>query len=107
MSCNSCKKELKTVSTDVKWKEITPGGMIPYAGNAHLFKTGDWRSMKPVWNTEKCKQCLLCFPVCPDSSITLNEEGNMTGIDYDHCKGCGVCAKVCPFKAIDFVEESK
>jgi pyruvate ferredoxin oxidoreductase delta subunit len=103
----SSKKELKTVAIDVKWRDITEGGMIPYAGNAHLFKTGDWRSMMPVWNTEKCKQCLLCFPVCPDSSILVSEEGSMTGIDYDHCKGCGVCVKACPFKALDFVEESK
>ncbi len=101
----SCNKELKTVAPDVTWKDITKGGNIPWAGNAHLFKTGDWRSMKPIWNSEKCKQCLLCFPVCPDSSIIVDTEAKMTGIDYDHCKGCGVCVKVCPFKAIDFVEE--
>ncbi|NMB34290.1 MAG: 4Fe-4S binding protein [Clostridium sp.] len=99
------KKELKTIKPDVKWNEITPGGVIDSAGNAHLFKTGDWRSMKPVWNSEKCKNCLLCYPVCPDSSILI-KDGKMVGIDYDHCKGCGVCAKVCPFKAIDFVEEA-
>lgn len=101
----SCKKELKTVSPDVNWKDITKGGNIPWAGNADLFKTGDWRSMKPVWLEDKCKQCLLCNPVCPDSSVLVNEEGKMIGFDYDHCKGCGVCTKVCPFKAIDFVEE--
>ncbi|HOM03472.1 MAG TPA: 4Fe-4S binding protein [Acetivibrio sp.] len=99
------KKELRDVRPDVTWKDITPGGAIDSPGNAHLFRTGDWRSMKPVWNSEKCKQCLLCNPVCPDSSILVNEESKMTGIDYDHCKGCGICAKVCPFKAIDFVEE--
>lgn len=103
----SCKKELKAVSTDVTWKEITRGGTISYAGNAELFKTGDWRSMKPIWLQEKCKQCLLCYPVCPDTSILVNEEGKRTDFDYDHCKGCGVCVKVCPFKAIDFVEEDK
>lgn len=106
MSCNSCKKELKTVSDYVKWKDITEGGIIPYAGNAELFKTGEWRSMKPVWLQEKCKQCLLCYPVCPDTSILIDENGKRTDFDYDHCKGCGVCVKICPFKAIDFVEES-
>jgi len=99
--------ESKVIGIDVLWKNITEGGMIPYAGNAHLFKTGDWRSMKPVWLKEKCKQCLLCFPVCPDSSILVNEKGERVDFDFDHCKGCGVCAKVCPFKAIDFVEEGK
>jgi pyruvate ferredoxin oxidoreductase delta subunit len=44
---------------------------------------------------------------CPDSSIMLNEEGKVTGIDYDHCKGCGVCTNVCPFNAFDYIEESK
>jgi pyruvate ferredoxin oxidoreductase delta subunit len=100
-------KELKDVPVDVTWKDTTIGGTIPYAGNAHLFKTGDWRSMKPVWLQEKCKQCLLCYPVCPDTSILIGDDGKRTEFDFDHCKGCGVCAKVCPFKAIDFVEDSK
>lgn len=100
-------KELKAVPVDVTWKEATTGGTIPYAGNAHLFKTGDWRSMKPVWLVDKCKQCLLCYPVCPDTSILIGEDGKRTDFDFDHCKGCGVCVRVCPFKAIDFVEDSK
>lgn len=107
MSCKSCKKELKDVPVNANWKEVTKGGTIASAGNAHLFKTGDWRSMKPVWLKEKCKQCLLCYMVCPDTSILIDEAGKRSDFDYDHCKGCGVCVKVCPFKAIDFVEESK
>lgn len=101
------KTESRMVPNDVTWREITIGGTIPYAGNASLFKTGDWRSMKPRWIQEKCKQCLLCYPVCPDTSILIDAEGKRVEFDYDHCKGCGICAKVCPFKAIEFVEESK
>jgi len=93
------------ITPSVTWQDITPGGTISDAGNAALFKTGDWRSMRPIWIEDKCKQCLLCFPVCPDSSIVIDGNGNRTGFDYDHCKGCGICAKVCPFKAIDFIEE--
>jgi len=107
MSCKSCKKDQQEIPVTVNWKEITKGGTISAAGNAHQFKTGDWRSMKPVWLVDKCKQCLLCYPVCPDTSILINEEGKRIDFDFDHCKGCGVCVKVCPFKAIDFVEESK
>ena len=89
-------------------ENLTIGGNIYTAGNAKEFKTGDWRSMMPVWHEEKCKQCLLCYPVCPDASVTVDKEtGKMTGIDYEHCKGCGVCTKVCPFGAYDFVENSK
>ena len=41
-------------------EELTRGGNIYNAGNAREFKTGDWRSMKPIWIEEKCKQCGLC-----------------------------------------------
>jgi pyruvate ferredoxin oxidoreductase delta subunit len=107
MSIKLNEKDKKSMDLNVSWKDITKGGTIATPGNAHLFKTGDWRSMKPVWHEEKCKQCLLCFPVCPDSSIMVNEEGKMTGVDYEHCKGCGICTKACPFNAFDFVEETK
>ena len=30
-------------------EELTIGGNIYDAGNAREFKTGDWRSVKPVW----------------------------------------------------------
>ena len=95
----------EVISTDITWQDITMGGTITDAGNAALFKTGDWRSMRPMWVEDKCKQCLLCFPVCPDSSIRIDDTGKRTDFDYDHCKGCGICVKVCPFAAIDFIEE--
>jgi pyruvate ferredoxin oxidoreductase delta subunit len=101
------KKDEKSMDSNVSWKDITKAGTIYTPGNARLFKTGDWRSMKPVFLEDKCKQCMLCFLACPDSSIMLNEEGKVTGIDYDHCKGCGVCTNVCPFNAFDYIEESK
>lgn len=101
------KKEPEVIPDNVSWRDTTAGGTIFDAGNADLFKTGSWRSMKPVWLVDKCKQCLLCYPVCPDTSILIDENGKRTDFDFDHCKGCGVCVKVCPFKAIDFVEEIK
>ena len=47
------KREEKIYSPDVGWKDITHGGTITTAGNAELFLTGDWRSMKPVWLKDK------------------------------------------------------
>jgi len=85
----------------VSWKEITHGSHVFEAGNAVNFKTGDWRSDKPVFIEDKCKNCLLCFPVCADSSIILDSEGKMQGFDMDFCKGCLVCKEVCPFNAIE------
>lgn len=80
----------------MNWKELTVGGVIK-GGNAAEYKTGSWRSSKPIWVQENCIQCLFCWIYCPDSSILVKDE-KMTGIDYDHCKGCGVCALECPGK---------
>ncbi|AOT70302.1 4Fe-4S binding protein [Geosporobacter ferrireducens] len=98
------KKTTPSHLEEILWKDAAPGGVIYEAGNAEKYKTGAWRSMKPIWNEEKCKHCMLCFPVCPDSSILVKDQ-KMTGIDYDHCKGCGVCVEVCPFKVFDYVVE--
>ena len=91
-------------STECGWKNTTSGGIILHAGNAKEFKTGDWRSKKPIWSEDKCKHCMLCWVVCPDMSINVKEK-KMTGIDYDHCKGCGLCVNQCKFKALDLVTE--
>ena len=90
----------KKIDSNTLMEDMTVGGNIYEAGNARDFKTGDWRSTRPVYVKEKCKQCGLCFPVCPDNSIPVNKDQKREDFDYDMCKGCGVCAKVCPFGAI-------
>ena len=80
--------------------DLTIGGNIYEAGNSTKFKTGDWRSVTPKYIPENCKQCGLCFPVCPDDAIPVGKNQKRGDFNYDYCKGCGVCAKVCPFKAI-------
>lgn len=98
-------KERKlNINPEMSWKELSPGGIIVDAGNAEDFKTGDWRSMRPVIDKEKCKNCLLCWVVCPDNSIVV-EDGKFVKFDYDHCKGCGVCVQQCKFNALDYVPE--
>ena len=86
------------------WQEMTPGGEIYEGGTAKAVLTGQWRSDRPKWDFQKCKQCLLCAPFCPDSSIPV-VDGKRKGFDYDHCKGCGICYKVCPFQAITMEPE--
>ena len=89
-----------TINAESTWQEMTPGGTIYDDANSEEFKTGDWRSRKPVFHEDKCKQCGLCVPTCPDSAIPVVEGGKRTDFNFDYCKGCGVCAKACPFGAI-------
>jgi len=86
------------------WKTIPSGGRIVEAGNAIHYKTGDWRSERPVVDKKTCIECLQCWVFCPDASILVENE-KMAGYDYDHCKGCGICAHVCPVKAIVMIPE--
>ncbi len=90
------------------WKEIPIGGLILDAGNAEDYRTGSWRTYRPVWDEEKCIHCLFCWIYCPDSAIIV-EEGKMKGIDLEHCKGCGICAQECPpkVKAIEMALEGE
>ena len=88
------------INSKTPWQDLTIGGNIYDAGNAVEFKTGDWRSITPVYIPEKCKQCGLCFPVCPDDAIPV-EDQKRKDFNFDACKGCMVCAKVCPFGAIE------
>lgn len=97
-------EDKKYYSVNCTWKESTDGGIIVDIGNAKEFKTGDWRSQKPVWIKDKCKNCMLCWVVCPDMSI-ITEDKKLVGIDYDHCKGCGLCVKQCKFGALNLVQE--
>lgn len=85
-------------------EEFPPGMCALAGGMATQYNTGSWRSMRPLWNKENCKQCLLCWINCPDSSIQV-EDGQMVGIDYEHCKGCGVCCTECRFDALRLVPE--
>ena len=88
------------------WKECLWGGLIVDAGNSVLYKTGDWRSFRPIRNEEKCTDCLQCWIICPDASIIV-EDGKVINIHYDYCKGCGICCKVCPFDAIEMIPEGE
>ena len=82
------------------------GAVIPEAGNSMDNPTGDWRTMVPVFDLEKCDGCMLCYFYCPDASIII-EGGKATRVDLEHCKGCGVCANECPNCAIVMKPDEK
>lgn len=86
----------------MKKKEPTLGAIIPKPGNTKDYKTGGWRTLKPIRDKSKCTKCGMCWQFCPDNAINTDFE-----IDYDYCKGCGICAKECLFKAIRMEKEEK
>jgi 2-oxoacid:acceptor oxidoreductase delta subunit (pyruvate/2-ketoisovalerate family) len=90
-------KEMPSVS------QVPLGGILINVGNAPGYRTGSWRTQRPLLNLEVCTNCLLCWINCPDSSIELTE-GKVSGIDEAHCKGCGICAYVCPTKPVKAME---
>jgi pyruvate ferredoxin oxidoreductase delta subunit len=97
------------------WREVCPGGTVTEAGSSAEyrtgtwrterpvldagsslnFETGDWRSDKPIWDGKKCTHCMICWVYCPDATIIV-ENGRWVRFDYEHCKGCGICAQTCP-----------
>ena len=95
--------DVTKINEQTPYEDLTEGLMMFAPGTAKEFKTGEWRTNTPVFIKEKCKQCLLCVPVCPDGSIPY-KDGKRLDFDYDHCKGCGICFKNCPFGAIEMRE---
>lgn len=91
--------DISKLGVDVKWQDLTLGCTIVGSSTSASFNTGEWRVDTPKFIEEKCKQCMLCVPACPDSAIPM-EKGKRLDFDLDHCKGCGICEKACPFDAI-------
>ena len=105
---NRSKEEPDVYPPDAGWRDMAHGGIIPQAGNAVHYRTGGWRTYRPVRHDDKCIDCLFCWMYCPDMSVYVKDESVKTlGFDLDHCKGCGVCAAVCPANAIEMKLESE
>lgn len=95
----SAKKEL--------WKILPIGGLIVKPGSSEEYKTGSWRTYKPI-KKDNCIDCLTCYIYCPDVAIIVQND-KMIGFNYDYCKGCGICRSVCPVKekAIEMILDEK
>ncbi len=87
------------------WNDLEIGSIITEPGSARQYRTGDWKSERPVFIKEKCIKCGLCAIYCPEGCIAQTEEGYFEA-DLFYCKGCGICPVECPTQAIEMeVEE--
>ena len=91
---------------EITWKDLESGSIVTEPGNASQYRTGDWRSRRPIIDKDKCNKCTLCYIFCPEGCIERNSEGYFD-VNLYYCKGCGICAEECRRKAITMVEEEK
>ncbi len=89
---------------ELTWKDLEVGNIVIEPGSARQYRTGDWRSERPIVDKNKCVKCGLCFIFCPEGCIEQDAEGYFTA-NLFYCKGCGICARECWPKAITMVEE--
>ncbi len=61
-------------------KQIPIGGKIVEAGNSKEFKTGSWKAKSPVWDKEKCINCMKCVVYCPDMAIKTKKIASLVCI---------------------------
>jgi pyruvate ferredoxin oxidoreductase delta subunit len=91
---------------EIKWHELNIGLVIDEPGSAKQYKTGDWRSQRPIWDESRCIKCGVCWMFCPDCAIYQKADGYFAA-DYDYCKGCGICSRECWPAAIRMEEEGR
>ena len=89
---------------ELTWKDLEIGAIVTEPGNTSQYRTGDWRSQKPIIDKDKCSKCGLCYIYCPEGCIEQDGDGYYEA-NLFYCKGCGICASECPKKAITIVEE--
>ena len=91
---------------ELTWKDLEIGSIVTEPGSASQYRTGDWRSQRPILDKSKCIKCGVCYIFCPEGCIQETAEGHFEA-DLFYCKGCGICAKECWPKAITMVEEEE
>lgn len=105
------------MSSKLSMDKLSIGCVAPPGGSL-VYKTGAWRTNKPVFKHVACIGCRGCELVCPEGCVFENpEKKHMVeklkreiadrDFDPDFCKGCGMCANECPVDDIDMVPEVK
>jgi len=91
---------------EITWKDIEIGAIVTEPGSTAEYKTGDWRSQAPTYNTDRCIKCGICQVFCPEGCVEQDAGGYFIANMY-WCKGCGICARECPTGVITMVEETE
>jgi pyruvate ferredoxin oxidoreductase delta subunit len=105
------------MSSKLSMDKLSIGCVAP-PGGSMVYKTGAWRTNKPVFKHDTCNGCRGCELVCPEGCVQENpDKKHMVeklkreiadrDFDPDFCKGCGMCANECPVNDIDMVPEVK
>ena len=94
---------------ELTWRDLKIGCVVTEVekeDSASSYKTGDWRSQRPIYDFSKCIKCGRCAIFCPEPCIEPNEEGYFEA-DLFYCKGCGICAREGPTGVIIMVTEEE
>jgi len=91
---------------ELTWKDVEVGAIVSEPGSARQYRTGDWRSQRPIFDSSKCIKCGVCYLFCPEGCVEQNAEGYFEA-DLFYCKGCGICVRECWPRAITMVEEEE
>lgn len=92
--------------SELTWQDLEVGGIVTQPGNASQYRTGDWRSQRPIHDFTKCIKCGLCYIFCPEGCLGQTAEAYFEA-DLFYCKGCGICARECPTGAIAMQQEEE
>jgi polyferredoxin len=99
-----------TVLTVTTTAGIVLGAVFQQRAWCHICPMGtidNWLSKgkKPLYVSEKCKDCNLCAKVCP---MQLKPYEYKSGImSDDDCIKCNSCVAACPINALEFKKKIK
>jgi pyruvate formate lyase activating enzyme len=57
--------------------------------------------MQTQWFAVRCLDCRTCIEACPNSCLTMTDNGLL--IDRVRCQACGKCAEACPSGALEAI----
>ena len=57
----------------MKENKDVPTGGDAVGGSAASYETGGWRKLQPILDRDKCIDCLICWIMCPDTAIVVED----------------------------------